>query len=254
MSRWMKVALVLLAVSIPLPALVQSPPPVAAEEKKTDNRKSEAPTVTLPATKTAKPNRYFCLRAAGNCTSIKWIIPSGLDKLDPEIQIKDPNVAVLIGDTGTYVVQAYGALGDLASDIASCTVTISNSPGPTPPPGPGPGPAPDALAQALQKSYAQDKDADRATSLQFLQGVYAGMAELAPTWTSVKTVADAFAMMKGVVEAPSVGLPADKVANLRKAIAAELIQALGTSSTAPITLPTLTTEIQKIATALKGIS
>lgn len=82
------------------------------------------PFVKLPATKKAKPNRYFSIKAQTNCKSIKWIIPDGLEKLDPQIPIADPFLVVLIGDSGTYTVQAYGALGDQATDIASCVVTV----------------------------------------------------------------------------------------------------------------------------------
>jgi hypothetical protein len=108
---------------------------------------ADAPVVTLPASKTAKPNRYFCLKAGGNCPTVKWIIPDGLEQLDPSIPLADKLAIVLIGDTGTYTVRCYGALGDVASDVATCTVTIGEPTPPVPPvppvpPGPTPGPAP----------------------------------------------------------------------------------------------------------------
>lgn len=207
-----------------------------------------APYLNLPKTKTAKPNRYFCLKPDTNCKSIKWIIPAGLDKLDPEIPIKDANVLVIVGDTGTYTVQAYGALGDQATDIASCVITIGEPPAPPTPPAP-----PSALTAALQAGYTLDTDADRAKSLAFLQAAYQGMASQATTWTTVKTNADALAVMKAVVQAPSVGLTAAQLVNLRKAIAAELVKVFGATPTTPIGLAALATELGNIATALMGV-
>src|SRR6185312_12349880 len=95
--------LTLLVVLLPFLAIGLSAPPSLpqAQAEKKDNDKADAPYVKLPATKTVKPNRYFCIRPDTNCPSVKWIIPSGLDRLDPEIPIKDTNAAVLIGDTGT---------------------------------------------------------------------------------------------------------------------------------------------------------
>lgn len=208
------------------------------------SKRADAPYVKLPATKTVSPNRYFCLKPDTNCTSLKWIIPTGLDQLDPEIQLKDKNIIVLIGDAGTYVVQAYGALGDQASDLASCTITIGTPPPPTPP---------DPLTASLQTAFNQDADADKAKSLAFLQSVYAGMSDQAKSWTDVHTNADALVKMKAVVEAPSVGLTATQVQNLRKAMAAEFVKAFGTTATAPIDLTALSAELLKIANALKGI-
>jgi len=215
----------------------------AAQDKKAD-----APVVTLPKTREAKPNRYFCLKAGGNCTSVKWIIPSGLEQLDPEIPIKDaPLAVVLIGDSGVYVVQAYGALGDVASDIASCTVTIGTPPPPTPPT------PPDPLTAALQAGYNLDKDSDRTHSLEFLQQVFTGMVALVPSWSDVKNNGQALAKIQSAVDAPGVGLNATQVQNLRKAIGAEFAAKFGTTANAPIALADLATEIGKIATALKGV-
>jgi len=101
--------------------------------------KADAPTVKLPATKTAPLNRYFILHADTNCASLRWIIPDGLEEPDPDIIPQKPKAIILISSTaGVYKVQCYGALGDQASDIATCEVTIGNPP--PCPPGPGPNP------------------------------------------------------------------------------------------------------------------
>lgn len=221
------------------------------EKSSSKPKKDDGPVVELPDTITAKPNRYFHIRATTNCASIKWIIPDGLEQLDPSIPLKDSFLIVLIGDTGTYKVQCYGALDNQASDIASCTVTIGSPtpPGPTPP---GPTP-PSSLTAAFQTAYNKDTDADKATSLQFLQGVYEGLGQLAPTWTDVKTNGDAQARISAVVQAPNSGLNANQVVNLRTAIATEFVSKFGSDMATPIVLTTLAAEFNTIATALKGV-
>lgn len=211
------------------------------------------PELTLPETKTVKANRYFCLRPGTNCKSIKWIVPDGLDQLDPEIALKDAFAIVLIGDSGVYRVSCYGALGDQVSDISTCTVTIGTPPPPIPPIPPTP-PAPvDPFTQALQTAYNQDADSDKAKSLAFLQEVYAGMASSAGSWTGVSTTAQLLAKMKSIVESPGVGLTATQVVNLRKAIAVELDTAFTTAANAPVNLTTVASELSKVANALKGV-
>lgn len=241
MRKLLMAAALLSLSAVPLPFLSPTLAPQAQAQKKAD-----APYVKLPAKLTAKPNRYFHLTAETNCPSVRWIIPDGLEPLDPAIPLKNPNTQVLIGDTGTYKVQAYGALGDQASDIAICTVTIGQPPPPPPPP------PPDALTAALQAAYAADADADKATSLDFLAAAYAAMATAAPTWTAVKTNGDALTQMKAVIEAPS-GLKPAQVKNLRTAIAADFVKVFGTVSTTPIDLAALAAELAKIAAALKGV-
>lgn len=223
---------------------------VAAAPVLTKTEAADPPTLTLPAKKTAKANRYFCIRATTNCTSIKWIVPSGLEQLDPEIQIKDKFAIVLIGEDGTYTVQAIGTLNDVLTDFASCEVTIGTPPPPKPPTPPTPT---DPLTAALQAGYNLDADADKAKSLEFLQSVFSGMVGLVPTWTTVKTNSQALAQIKAVVDAPGVGLKTGQVANLRKAIGAELAATFGTAPNTPIDLTSLATEIGKVAKSLQGV-
>lgn len=230
---------------------------VVSDLQGADKKDPSAPYVNLPQTKTVAPNRYFCLKADTNCKQIKWLIPAGLDKLDPEIEIKDPNAIVLIGDAGSYTVQCYGALGDRASDIASCVVTIGTPPAPAPP-------APSGLTATLQAAYGKDTDADRATSLQFLQGVYPAMAAAVATpaagsaWSGIKTLGDAATVMGSVIQAPARGrskggLLNAQLVNLRKAIMADLETTFGTVSTTPITLTALAAWLTKIGASLEGV-
>lgn len=134
--------------SFPLVAVLEPSPLQAAEPQSKSTKADPTPpptpqtaTVVLPKTLTARPNKFFCLKAKGNCKTIRWIIPDTLDQLPPEIQLNDKHAVVLEGPTGTYSVSAYGALGDDVSELATCVVTIGTPPDP-PPPGPGPGPGP----------------------------------------------------------------------------------------------------------------
>lgn len=232
----------LLAILSPIPGLAYGE----------DKKKDDAPSVTLPATKTVKANRYFFLRATTNCTSIKWIIPSGLEQLDPEIQLKDPNAIGLIGDTGTYTVQCYGALAGQASDLASCVVTIGSPPPPTPPTPPTP-PAPSALTTALQTAYNSDTDSNKSTCLQWLQTCFTELAKDAPTWTAT-TVAQASAIIQQTTGAATGPLTAPSVVkNLRSALQTELTKVFGSDASAAVDLKALTAELSTIATALGGV-
>lgn len=259
---WKNILLVVLSLLVLTPSdksksTVFSPPAQAqTKDKPKDPVPVTPPYLKLPATKTAKANRYFCLRPDSNCKSIKWIVPAGIDSIDSDIQLKDPSAGVFIGDTGTYQIGAYGALGDQATDISYCTVTIGSVP-----PGPGPGPGPtNPLTATLQAAYGLDADSDKAASLQFLQLAYKGMAASAgatypaANWALIKTLGDAVSIMASVIEAPGVGLPADsKVVNLRKAIMADLEKTFGTVSTTPVTLTALASWLNNVSTALAGV-
>lgn len=243
-----------LAITLVDPTTISTSEAYAQKETVKEPTPAPAAYLKLPATKKAKAGRYFCIKPDTNCTTVKWVTPNGLDPIDPEIQLKDANVGVFTGDAGTYVVQAYGALAGQATDLASCTVTIT---GPVPPTPPAPPPVPPApvnpLTAGFQAAYNLDTEANRATSLQFLQGVYNGMAVQSSTWTTIKTNGDALTMIKSVVDAPVVGLTATELVNLRKAIAAEMAKTFGTTTTTPITLTALTAELANIAGSLQGV-
>src|SRR5690242_12948567 len=110
----------------------------AGDKPKTD---PQAPYVKLPATKSARPNFPFVVKADTNCKGLKWTVPAGLYEPDPELFPKVVNGLVLAGDAGTYTIKCFGSLNDVFSDEATCVVTVGTSP-----PGPGPGPVPSGLA------------------------------------------------------------------------------------------------------------
>ena len=114
---------------------------------------------------------------------------------------------------------------------------------------PGPTPPADPLTAKLQAAYTADQDRDRATSLAFLVQAYQGMAAQAPA-RAIATNADLYSWLKGVIQAPGVGLAATQVVALRTAVAAELTAALGTSGTAPLTPQAAAAELGRIAAAL----
>lgn len=245
-------------ISIPV-AVAENGTLLAQSDKKKDTPPTPAaPSVKLPAT-VSVTNRagIFTLTPDTNCSAVKWIIPGGLSR-SVDIPLKNPLSILLIGDDGTYTVSCYGALGDVASDIASCVVTIG-TPAPPPPPVP---PAPSALTQALQTAFNLDTDADKATSLAFLQGMYPGMAaQLKQTpvpagWAAVKTVGDASTLIHSLVAQSATnagGLTAAQLVNLRKALQAEMVSKFGSTATTPIDLSALATELATIGAALKAV-
>lgn len=123
---------------------------------------------------------------------------------------------------------------------------------PRPPPVPPPPPTPaDPFTAALQAAYAADAAPDKAKSLGFLQSAYKGMAAAVPA--TARTNADLFAWMKAVVEAPAVGLPADKLTGVRRAIAADLTAAFGTAPATPVDPIKAAAELSRVAAALAGV-
>lgn len=208
-----------------------------------------APTVTLPATlkvATGEPVQIKATASSYNAGPVEWqaMAHNGTYELLPF-----GNTAVLhFHEAGTYTVHARQARGGKIC-CASTSVVVGD---PTPPPPPPPPPS-NPLTASLQKGYDLDNDTDKAISLAFLQQVYSGMVSLSKDWTDVKTNGDAFAKIKSIVEAPNVGLAPTKVANLRKAIGAELTSKFGTTSTTSIDLPSLSTELDNISKALEGV-
>ena len=100
--------------------------------------------VTLPAEVRGAPGSWIIIapeKVDGG--AVKWRIDPGLQEvrldllLPPEMLVKLKG-KVVTGLPGRYKVEAWNAKGDVASDIATCWVTITGSV----PPGPGPGPLP----------------------------------------------------------------------------------------------------------------
>ena len=202
-----------------------------------------APYVKLPATKAVKPDRYFCLKPATNCRSVKWLVPAGLDRIDPEIQLKDPTVLVLIGDAGTYTVSCYGALGDVATDIASCVVTIGTPPPPTPP---APPPPADPFTVALQAAYAQETAPAKSAIASAWAAVYSAAAG---ALGNANTVAD---LVNDILVARAATTPG-QLPLVDKVIAGELTAAFGTDGTKPLDRAAAKAELLKVAAALGAL-
>ncbi len=260
MSRALTATLLVVFCCPPLFADDKDPAPVVILP---DNPTPPPPPVpTPPSSQTLPADQLYIIRASVPCT----IVASPADFLKITT-IASPSTirAKFIDGDGTYQTKTFSdkfiytveAIGTGKSEliiVANGTVTrrcINAVNGPLPPPTP---PTPtDPLTKALQAGYDLDKDADKAASLAFLQQVYAGMVGLAPTWTAVKTNADALAQIKTIVTAPGAGLTATQVVNLRKAIGANFAAKFGTTATTPIDLTALAAEFGKVAAGLKGV-
>lgn len=128
--------------------------------------------------------------------------------------------------------------------------TVSGTP-PQPPQPPQPA---DPLTAALQAAYNLDLDADRVKSLQYLQGVYQGMAAQAPSRTEATNTAW-MAWERSVVQQsvtnPS-GLTAGQLKNLRTAISNDTKAAWGANQ-APVTAGQAQAQLTRISNALQGV-
>lgn len=107
---------------------------------------ASAQSVKLPAEVRGDPGGWVVIvPESKDGGEVKWKVPSGLqlvplDKLFPGQ--KSAGI-VVSGPKGRYDVWAWNAKGDVASDLAVCTVVIGDSPIPPVPPGPTPDPKPD---------------------------------------------------------------------------------------------------------------
>lgn len=199
--------------------------------------RAQEPAIDLP--KALEVEAGDAVEIKSNCKQLTWaVVPPGGLVLFREY---DPDAAkvilrVLPKSRGPFTLVVCGALGDRVK-MATCVLTLKGEPLPGPP-GPGPQPVPpppaDPLAQKLQAAYgaapaaeAATRDADR----QRLATLYRAMVEHCDNPDS-RTLADLLADLKGE---SSRQVPADRLVELRRAIAAEIAAALGKSPSAPLT-------------------
>ena len=209
-----------------------------------------------------QPGYPFVIRANVNLAVVAS--PDGLVKVcnKPEpVTIVDAggNSTDYSGDKSVYVISAVkSGSGELLIVTPDGTVTrlsmVVGTPTPPTPPVPPvpPTPPPSPLTAAFQLAYNADTDADKVKSLAFLQSAYKGMAAQAGS-QPIATAGDMQTWMKGVVEAPGVGLTATQLVNTRKAVAAELTSQFGTAPTQAVTPAGAALELNRIAAGLAGV-
>lgn len=195
---------------IALLLLAMAPPAPAADDA----------VLALPKTWEARPYTFFVLKPTTNCKSVKWVVPAGVNVLPPEIPVSDPTVLIGTAGPGTYTISAYGAKGDEATDLATCTLTVAD---PTPPP-----PA-DPLSAAVSAAYSKETAPTKRDHALLMAALYRQAAAGPVKDQSLKTVGDLFNVLK---TAAGNLIPADALPLVRAAIAAELAKVLPTSAAA----------------------
>lgn len=129
--------------------------------------------VTLPSKLECEAREWLIVPAEVDGGVPKWELSPGLQevRLDlvfpPEALKSMKGKVVKASAPGTYTVRAWNAKGDVASDIAVCTIVVGGTPPapPTPPVPPAPGPQSE-LAKTFQAAYDQERDAALLASLQ----------------------------------------------------------------------------------------
>lgn len=98
--------------------------------------------VTLPKEVQGDPGAWIVVvPEAKDGGKVKWHVGPGLTRvpIDRLFPGQEPAGVVVQGPKGRYQVWAWNAKGDVASELAVCTVVIGDAPpGPNPPPGPDP--------------------------------------------------------------------------------------------------------------------
>lgn len=119
----------------------------------------EAGGISLPSAVRGDPGQFVVVTAKTAGKVVRWVVPAGLNQLDPEL-LKDPKAAVFAtARPGTYKVQAYSAVGDVPTELAETVITIG--PGVIVPPDPVVPPTPtDPLVVAFQNAANLDPAAE----------------------------------------------------------------------------------------------
>ena len=93
--------------------------------------------VTLPAAVTGSPGQpVIVMPSKIDGGAPKWVLDAGLKDVTALLLAPgSTSRAVVAEKSGTYILRAYNAKGDVASDIAVCTLTIGGGVTPTPPSG-----------------------------------------------------------------------------------------------------------------------
>lgn len=185
-----------------------------------------------------------------------WTLPTGV------VGTTDDNVLTVtdapFGDSAITVLAVTITITVDAKGVVTKTTTKDNGSvvltnGVVPPPPPVPA---DPLTAAFQAAYALDTDANKATSLVFLAGVYKGLAGQVGARTDLTTNALIVAWMKTAIQSPplaaGVGLTSTQMIQLRTAIGTELAKSWGTATVA-VAPADAATELLKIANALAGV-
>lgn len=113
---------------ISTPAVAAKPKPVAKPVK------AEAPTIALPDSVTGRPGAFIRVKAETNGKHVVWFAKSDDLNVFPSDMLKNSNETVVTGTTGTYVLGAYTALGDVPTEPTYTTIVIGVvTPTPAPP-------------------------------------------------------------------------------------------------------------------------
>lgn len=213
--------------------------PVAAQEGAAPA--AGKPFIKLPAQVQAQPGKIFSVKAETNLKWVRWSIPPGLERVNPEDTAYGKSAFVGYGPAGVYEFHVEGTLNDEYAE-GKCVVFVGQ-PAPIPPTPPVPPPAPtpsDPLAVDLQKLYAADASTTKAADKASLADVYrtgAGNLDAFSTVGQLVSALKSAVAFKFGTRNPTVLMP------LRQRLSEETERAFG-APTAP-----LSPEVKKQAVA-----
>jgi hypothetical protein len=220
---------------------------VAAEPKK--DAAPPEPSITLPTELKARPGRLLLIQAKTEGKVIRWVSLSEDADVLPYLN----QGAIFSAPTaGRYRILAYTASGDVPSLPAITTVVVADPSPPGPSPGPNPNP-PDPFTQALRAAYAAEADTAKMQQVTLLIALYRNAATSTVNQTDLKTLGDLYQVLRtaGATLLPKTALP-----RIRRAIADELDQALGTNvalSLDDASRKKAATELDRVAKSLESL-
>ena len=140
------------------------------------------PVLKLPVEVKGEPATFIRIAANTDCKELRWFSPDpGLAVFPVDLLKNSLTAVVTSARPGRYRLYAYGAKGDVPSEVAIVVVVIGDTP-PTPiPPGPDPGPIPpsDPLFNQLQTTYRGVASEENYRLLKLLAAGYQQAAKMA---------------------------------------------------------------------------
>lgn len=181
---------------------------------------SQPAPLRLPTEVRGRPGRLVTIQAETPTAQVRWHACRGPDV--PDLW-HSPDGKTLLFSTpaaGRYDLIAWTATAGLPSEAVGCTVLIETPEPPVPPPPPEPV---DPFRAALQAAWAGEIAADRAAQRDRLASLYRVAGQDTVRQPQLHTVGD---LLGALQQAAKIVLPANALAKVRAAIAAELRTAL----------------------------
>jgi hypothetical protein len=207
----------------------------------------EPAALRLPAEVRGRPGRLVVVTAETPAARVRWHACGGPDRPDLWCPPDGKTLLLCTPTPGRYELLAWTAAGSEPTEAVACAVLIE-TPEPPPPPGPA-----DPFLTALQAAWAAESGTDKAHQRDLLVSLYRVAARDTVRQPQLQTAGDLLAALQ---QAARSLLPADALAKVRAAVAAELRAKLPTDPAAPLDAAArdrCREQLERVAKALEAL-